>query len=388
VLVIGSDPGRIRSAMEWIARLDRENQEGTNYYVYQVQNGKAPELAKLLSASFGQGGPGPGLGGEVAPDQAVAEVAIRGTLAPQGSGRDASGITTQASDGPAGAIRITASATDNTLIIRAPQREYRKILGVLREVDRAAPQVMINTTLAEVTLNDNLSYGVQAFLKTKDVKLGVFTTGLLLAPKFPGLNFLLGSASDPRLILDALAQVTSVRILSSPSLVVQNNQPAVIKVGDQVPITTQQVVATQTPDAPIVSAIEYRDAGMILRVTPRVSATGLVTMEIDQELSAVTSSDATLTPTISQRSITSTISVYSRQTVVLGGLMSSQESHDHSGVPLVNTIPVLGHLFGTTGKRLQRTELIVFITPQVIRDSIEASEVSEELRSKLHLLAH
>lgn len=401
ILVLGSDSDRIKGAMDWIARLDRENQEGTNYYVYQVQNGKAPELAKLLSDSFGQGEPGAGLGREVAPDQAVAEIGTKGNLLGQASGRvgergDATGhwatnpsdASNSTSQGPTGAIRITASATDNTLIIRAPQREYRKILAVLREVDRAAPQVMINTTLAEVTLNDNLSYGVQAFLKSKHVSLDVFTAGGLLAPKFPGLNFLLGSSSDPTLILDALAQVTSVRIISSPSLVVLNNQPAVIKVGDQVPITTQQVVATQTPDAPIVSAIEYRNAGMILSVTPRVSATGLVTMDIDQELSAVSDAQGTLTPTISQRSITSTISVDSRQTVVLGGLMSSQETHDRSGLPLVSNIPVLGNLFGTTGKRLQRTELIVFITPQVIRNSIEASEVSEELRKKLQLLAH
>src|SRR5262249_532353 len=152
-------------------------------------------------------------------------------------------------------------------------------------------------------------------------------SGILARPNFPGLNLILGG-TDARLVLDALSEVTTVRVVSSPSIVVLENQPATIKVGDQVPITTQEQQSTAVVNAPIINSIEYRDTGVILQVIPRVSPAGLVTMLISQELSAVvpgSNTDAnSTTPTISQRSITSTVSVYSDQTVVLGGLISGQ----------------------------------------------------------------
>jgi general secretion pathway protein D len=403
VLILGSDRSRVREAMEWVARLDREGGEATDYYVYRVQNGKAIDLARILSNTFGRGEGAPAAPErEIVPDQPPAQVATQrpgqqlaraGGLGQQDPAlqgpselADRSGVVTYSL---AEDTRITASPTNNTLVIRAPPRQYRKILAVLRQIDSPALQVMINTTIAEVTLNDTLRYGVQAFLRSDDVALGLFTAGLPIGPIVPGLNFIAGSRKDPSLIIDALSAVTSVRVVSSPSLVVVDNQQAVIKVGDQVPIRTQEVISTESDTPPIVSTFEYRDTGIILRVTPRVSGTGLVTMEISQELLATQpgAEGAGDNPTFSQRVINSTVSVYSRQTVVLGGLIAGQEDREKLGVPVIDHIPVIGDLVGRTDNERRRTELIVFITPQVIRDSIEASQVSEELRAKLRLLA-
>jgi general secretion pathway protein D len=211
---------------------------------------------------------------------------------------------------------------------------------------------------------------------------------LTLAPSFPGLNLLLGAAGDPRMVLEALAGVTTVKVVSSPSVVVVDNQPATLKVGDEVPISTQQAQNVNDGNAPIINTIRFRETGVILKVTPRVNSSGLVTMDVEQEISQVAgnpdgTSAATLTPTISQRRIASTISVYSGQTVVLGGLISQQDNRDRKSVPLLNRVPLVGDLVGKTTTESRRTELIVFIKPQVIRNSTDHSRVSEEMRDKL-----
>jgi general secretion pathway protein D len=287
-------------------------------------------------------------------------------------------------------IRIVADDVNNLILIKAGPTDYERVMNVLRQVDRPPLQVMINATIAEVTLNDSLRYGVQVFLKGNNVSGGVFNgSELVLNPAFPGLNFLLGSnLADPKLVLDALSTVTEVKVVSSPSVVVVDNQPALLKVGDEVPISTQQATVLENPNAPIVSSIQFRSTGVILRVIPRVNSTGLVTMDIEQEISAVVSQgQQTLTPTISQRRIASTISVYSGQMVALGGLISEQRNVDKQGVPIVNYIPIVGDLIGNNVKGAKRTELIVFIRPQVIRNSRDARDVAEELRSRLHSMA-
>jgi general secretion pathway protein D len=171
-------------------------------------------------------------------------------------------------------------------------------------------------------------------------------------------------------------------------VVVVDNQPALLKVGDEVPVSTQQATILENPTAPIVSSIQFRSTGVILKVIPRVNSSGLVTMDIEQEISAVAGQAVqTLTPTISQRRIASTISVYSGQMVALGGLISEEKDLDKSGLPGLARIPVLGDIVGSTTNTIKRTELIVFIRPQVIRDSRDARNVAEELRSRLQSMA-
>jgi len=242
-----------------------------------------------------------------------------------------------------------------------------------------------------VTLNDSLRYGVQVFLKGKNVSGGVVSDVVTeKTPLFPnnvGLNLIIGSLTDPKVVVDALADVTEVKVVSSPSVVVVDNQPAILKVGDEIPIKTQQTTINETGNS--IDSFQYRDTGVILKVIPRVNSSGLVTMDVEQEVSQVAIQNATgaLTPTVSQRQVASTISVYSGQMVALGGLISEQRDNDRTSVPIINQIPLFGDLLGSTGKAVKRTELIVFIRPQVIRDSRDARNVAEELRSRLKSLA-
>jgi general secretion pathway protein D len=292
-------------------------------------------------------------------------------------------------------VRITPDERNNKLLIKASARDYRKILSLLKRIDQPPMQVLINATLAEVTLNDNLAYGVQFFLQKNEGKDGLlgFTNGqeISIGPTAPGLNFIIGNiASNPRIILDALARETAVRVVSSPSVVVLHNQPATLQVGDEVPITTRAAQSVQDPDAPLVTEVEYKNTGVILKVTPRINSNGLVTMEIEQEISAVsrTTSTDSLTPTISQRRISSTIAVQSGQMVVLGGLISEQLDHEKSRIPVFGKIPYIGDVIGgSTGAGRARTELVVFLQPSVIRDPQDASNVAQAVRASMQSLA-
>ena len=403
VVIVARNQAKVKRALDWVHRLDTESPDDTNYYVYAVQHGDTKSIAKILAATFVDKAGDAGPTAEVAPDVPTVQEGIGD--APAGDAAATDGKTdrqdvetasTTAADPPAteappdlsSGIRITPNTANNTLAIRATPREYGKMLAMLRRIDQPAVQVLINTTIAEVQLNDNLRYGVQAYFKDNDVSGGIFNgNSLTLRPSFPGLNFLLGSTNDPRLVIDALAAVTKVRIVSSPSILVLENEPATIKVGDQVPIRTQTL--DKGADG-TVNSFEYRDTGVILKVKPRVNSSGLVTMELGQELSSVAQGSGSSAaerenPTFSQRSITSKVSVQSTQTVVLGGLISGQDSRQRESVPLINKIPLLGDLVGKTDNGGKRTELIVFITPQIVKNGEDASRASEELRARMQL---
>lgn len=408
VIVIANSKSKVRRALTWVKRLDQEGTSDTNYYVYALQNGNAVEVAKILNATFLEESGDAGASAEVAPDEETVQISSGAESSSRQQPQQQGGNTEQApqivpdetasENEPKSApgktnlssgIRITPNPSNNTIVIRASPREYRKILATLRQIDSPATQVLINATIAEVTLNDNLRYGVQAFFRDDDVSGGIFTgNGITIRPSFPGMNFFVGSIVDPKLVIDALAAVTKVKIVSSPSVLVLENETATIKVGDQVPIIVQSV--EKSGDADAVNSFEYRDTGVILKVKPRVNANGVVTIELGQELSAVSDGGTTTAqqanPTFSQRAITSKVSVNDRQTVVLGGLISGQENRSQDSVPGVNKVPVIGKLLGKTDNKSRRTELIVFITPQIIRDGHEASHQSRDLRAKMKLL--
>ncbi len=410
VVVIANSQQKVRRALSWVGRLDQESDDETQYYVYNVQNGSAVSLAKILNATFLEKSGEETVASQVDPNQDTATVTTDSNSEDEeedvdeeeddGSDQSANGkadrldgaadtATTASTDEPktdlSSGIRITPNPETNTIVIRAPPRVYAKILSTLKQIDKQAVQVLVNATIAEVSLNDALAYGVQAYLKDKDVNVGFSEgTGLAIKPNIPGLNFLVGGAIDPRVVIEALSEVTRVKVVSSPSIVVLENENAVIKVGDSVPIKVREQQSTST-DSNIVNQIEYRDSGVILKVKPRVSANGIVTMVISQELSSVTGGTAD-NPTFSQRTVASTVSVPSSQTVALGGMISGQETRSKKSVPILNKVPIIGDLIGKTDNSARRTELIIFITPQVIQDGEDASRVSEELREKMRNL--
>jgi general secretion pathway protein D len=440
ILALTTNSDLLGDIETWVGRLDRGGAEGDNFYVYRVENGRAKDLAALIMAAFNGGSVRGAEEAEVAPTSAVARISTSTNGAdggdgglgesPGGSGSSSSpspssssplssstsssptsdpaktsepgGITASVTTGTfangatggSEQVRIVPDERNNKLLIKASGRNLRRILSILRRVDQPPLQVAINATLAEVVLNDNLKYGVQFFLQKNGGQSGAlgFTNGLDIdiAPAVPGLNFIIGSLVQPKVILDALATQTAVRVVSSPSVVVLHNQTATLQVGDEVPITTRQAVSVINPDSPVVNEIQFKNTGVILKVTPRINTNGLVTMEIQQEISAVarTTSADTLTPTISNRRISSTIAVSSGQLVVLGGLISEQNDRQKSSIPFFGKIPYIGDVIGgATDIGKTRTELVVFLQPTVIRDPQDASRVTEEVRASMQSLA-
>ncbi len=242
-----------------------------------------------------------------------------------------------------------------------------------------------------MTLTDELRFGIQwsYFGGDGPLTLSESANGGV-APQFPGFSYLFTGRTDIRAVLNALESITDVDVISSPKLMVLNNREASMQIGDQVPIAVQSSVGVADPDAPIVNAVQFRDTGVILKLTPRVNKNGLVLLEISQEVSDVvpTTTSGIDSPTIQQRKISSTIAVRSGETIALGGLIRENKSRTRTGVPYLARVPLLGAVFRSTDKNVRRTELIVMITPRVIRDADESAGVMEDLRNEFKALKH
>lgn len=457
VLAVTRKPEVLRKVEVWIRRLDNASTGRSSVHVYSVKYGEARQMAQVLNSILvgggGSGGAGDSATGQIAPGSGVAasssgssavnrlsggggsqsssssgfssRSSSGGTSGTQASGTQGSlGTTGNAQGGssvvearggglfdssgggvgggsgagaqsPMQGVRITADSVNNTLLIYASQEQYGVIERTIRQVDRPQLQVAIDATIAEVTLNNNLDYGVQFFLTSQNLGLKPNTgsvlntaasavTSALINRALPGFNFLIGKEASPTVILDALHAVTNVKVLSNPSVVVIDNQVATLQVGDEIPVSTGSANVLTSSNT-IVNSIDYRNTGIILRVVPRINANGNVRLEIEQEISNVAQTPGanTLTPTVSQRKVRSSVAVANGQTVLLAGLISERQSGGRNGIPILDDVPGLGILFSQTQKATTRTELIIFIRPQIIRDGTDAHFVAEELRSKL-----
>src|ERR1700730_1513394 len=434
ILVVSRKPALLRTAATWIKRLDNADTGRTSVHVYRVKYGEARQIARVLTEMFiggsssasldsasNQIAPGSGLSATSSGDRLSLNSNSGGSASSvfgSRSGTGGGGLADSGSSSAGGGkpvlqgVRITADTVNNTLLIYADQENYRIIQSTLQQVDQPQLQVAIDATIAEVTLTDELAYGVQFYLTSHNLGLkpdngsalntqsGASTTAAttnatgtgaaagtvanaFINRALPGFNFLIGSEAQPSAILDALHTVTTVKVLSNPSLVVVNNQAATLQVGDVVPVSTGSATVLTTSNT-VVNTIDYRNTGIILRVSPRINLNGNVRLEVEQEISNVSpATAASLTPTVSERRVKSSISVATGQTVLLAGLISEQQNGTRNGIPLLDEIPGLGDGFSHQDKKGTRTELIIFIRPQIIRDGTDAHHVAEELRSKL-----
>jgi len=437
VLVVAARPQLLAAAARWIERLDSPNAYGAGVHVYKVRYGDAKEIARLLSSMFGTGaGTGDSDANQLAPGAGVRQLtaaqrltggaqqtsATSSGIGANGNGNSGASAGATAGGSPFGGlqtaalssafadasgggnallpgVRITADPADNSLLVYASAESYHTIERALQQIDRPKAQVAIDVTIAEVTLNDQLNYGVQYYLANHINMFsgGLTNTGQALAStdSSSGFNVIVGKSALPHVILSALHQLTDVRILSNPSLVVVDNQEATLEVGDQVPVSTGSATVLSTNNA-VVNTIDYKNTGIILDVIPRVSPDNTVQLDISQEISNVVDSATTLssnsssisnapTPTISERKVKSQITVASGQMVLLAGLVAETQSKTRDGIPILDQLPVVGGAFGNTGKQRQRTELIILIKPRIIRDSVDASQVAEQLRAKMRV---
>ncbi|WP_223217132.1 type II secretion system secretin GspD [Rhizobium cauense] len=400
ILAVSQSRTLAERAQTWVRRLDRENPDfGQSVHVYRVKYRDATKIAELLQRLFSTSDeeetegstPASQPSGETDAAAAAADAGATPDVGTDTAEIDPARFGAPASNGlGADSVRIRADPSNNSIVIYGDLEMRQRVLGALTRIDVPQLQVAISVTMAEVRLTDDMRFGVQYFVKSKSVKAGTDqgSFGLFnvladnIAREVPGFNFVLGSDSSPDVIISALDAVTDVQILSSPSLVVLENEVARFQVGDQIPIITRTVTPVDTADAPVSNQVEYRDTGIIMNVRPRIAENGVVAMRIEQEISS-SSSPNSLTPTISNRSISSSVSVVDGQTVLLGGLISEQAQRGKDGIPGLNRLNVVGNLFGSKNRGNQRTELLIMIRPMVIRDGRDAQSIAQELQSKM-----
>jgi general secretion pathway protein D len=411
----------LEQAKVWIERLDRDSgKSGVRLHVYQVQNGNAEKIAALLGQVIGGKATGATASPSVAPG-------LTGTTLQSGSGSSASGATGTASPalgsaalpnssasasqaqatsgsgealglGAGTSIRVIADKDNNALLVMANGAEYEKIEEAIKRLDVVPRQVLVEVTIAEVTLSGELSYGLEWFFNHNSSVSGMLFNANsnirtlpsdplgAVVPRLPFSAVWRGSGGNINAVLSALASNTKLNVLSSPHIMVTDNQVAKINVGSSVPVQGQSTLTGGTNSTAITTSVVYVDTGVVLSVRPRINAGGLVTLDISQEVSDVQTGVTTAglnSPTINKRSAQTTVAVQSGDTMVLGGLIKDDKNNGSSGLPLLSEVPYLGALFGSKTVSDSRRELIITITPRVVADNQQARDVTAEFRKKL-----
>ncbi|WP_164729949.1 type II secretion system secretin GspD [Rhodomicrobium lacus] len=407
LIVFASQADALKLARQWINGLDQEKEDPeAGVYVYRVKNRKAKDLAPILAQLFRAGGAESiSIAATTPPDTPTVDISsqsrgfsssnrglVRSSLAPDGNDAGSGSAQAAATDTNAtlsSGGRIIADPINNALLIRATPSEYRSIISALAHLDSVPPLVMVDVTIAEVTLNDELAYGIEWFLKkgNHDASMSRLASGAI-SSSFPGFSYFF-AASDIQVVLNAVSSATQLKILSSPKVMVMEHKTAVLQIGDQIPVITSTSQSVSSADAPVIQTVQYYDTGVILKVTPQVNSSGLVMMDISQEVSNVseeTSKTENSSPTIQQRKISSAIAIQSGQAVVLGGLIRDTKTSSASGIPLLSDIPKVGEVFSRNQKKIQRTELVVIINPRVVWDRSDAREATDEIRTKMQAI--
>ena len=435
ILIVTPRAAYLDEARRWIERLDQpsDNSAEPQLFIYQVQNVNARHLASVLSGIFGgqtaspantSTGVAPGLTGATGSSFGQgssaspfgSSTAMGGSISNSGSsglgiraaGQQAGNTNLQgtrnATQGGAaqtstvanlGGIRVMADELNNSVLVWGTKGEYAKIEATLKRLDLPLTQVLIEATIVEVTLNDDLKYGLQWAFSDNRATTGYTGQGLISGDRVT--NGVLGSSvtqgftytlSNPlgsvRAVLNALANKSLIKVISSPSLMVLDNHTATINVGDQQPIQTSVTSFVDNVNAST-STIQYKDTGVNLVVTPSVNSGNVVTMQVDQTVTDVGANQASAggQPSFLQRQISSKVAVRSGETIVLGGLIKDNKTTGKSGVPYLQDVPIVGNLFGTNEISGNRTELLVIITPRVVRSDVDIRGVSEDLRDRM-----
>jgi len=456
VLVVSSQSRYIDAARRFFGLANQvEDATARSWHVYYVQNGQSADLELLLQRAFtprnvsptpappgttapgaqqqtigggafgggtmglggqgafgGQGGRGlggagigAGVGGGLgagitgaAGGQAAAVPSA--TAGAEGAPPATEPLSAEAAPGGAGGpetenrMRIIANRRNNALLIYATPSEYSVIEGMLRKIDIIPLQVLIDATIAEVDLNDQLAYGTQFFFKVDHVANTLGGPAPTSPQSFPSLGSLSFPSASPYFILSkspnfalaALSAVTKVKVLSSPQVMVLDNEPARLQVGQQVPVLTGTATSTLAAGAPVVNSVDYRSTGVIMQVTPRVNSGGLVTLDIAQEVSDVAAQATNSvqgSPTFNDQIFRTRVAIQDGQTVGMAGLIRDNASQGNGGIPFLKDIPVLSLLFSTQSNTRARTELLVLITPHVVHDQRDARALTEDMRSTL-----
>jgi general secretion pathway protein D len=399
LLVVSSIPSIFEKVERWLKELDRIPTEGSKFsvFVYYVQNAKAKDLAEVLKPAFTAGKDKKGEFKEKTVEQPPGQRSIRPsptTPTPQAAPTEEGGAV------PVGEINIVVDETNNALVIRAFPRDYRSILETIKKLDIYPKQVLIEVLLAEITLDDANRFGIEwaRFISSNPPIAQEFT--LNSPPPANPFGQALAAGTNLRYsivelggrvaaAINAAASDNRLKVISSPHILASNNKEAKIQVGSSQPILTNTYstgMTSTTGIGVVEGTIEYKDIGIILVVTPRISDGGLVSMEISVENSTVaTTSLGTLPsiPVFNKRTAKTVLSVMEGQAIVIGGLIQDTKNETKSGIPWLSKIPILGAIFGYQTYEMGRTELILMMTPHVIADLNQSNTVTREFRDKI-----
>ncbi len=368
ILIVARHSEGIDRIYRWLKEIDSGELVEKEVFIYQVENGDAEEIAKILQDTFYE-----------------SASSNRKTIVKAQKGKQHI----------SGEIRIIPDKTNNLLIIKATKQDYLTIRNLLKKIDVTPRQVVIEMLITEITLNKELEYGVEWFLKNQlklegkpyegHLVLGKENTSPASIGNITGFTYALYRKGDLRALISALESISQINILSSPVILATDNKEAKIQIGQEVPIITQQVTNTSASEPNITSTVQYRDTGIILTVKPHINSSGLVKLDIVQEISSAQRNYLGLenTPLIIKRKIETSLVVKNNQTVILGGLIDNRKEVGETGVPILKSIPGLGNLFRWRKNTRDRTELLVAITPRVVRNYQEAELVMQEFKTKI-----
>ncbi len=411
VLVVHARKNELELIRRLLTQLDVDIYGGRRIFIYYAENSKAKDLAGTMNAIYGRGDgaaapptaprPPTAPGAPYTPPPPPPPPRPPGTAAPPG-------LT---EGGPVeGEVRFIADEVTNAVIVATFPRNWQEIEETLKKLDRMPRQVLIEVLVAEITLTDDTRLGIEWAIRSGrfDVSSapavpasGSTTTTLTARPTFPipspttisgvaqGLNFFTFATNQFFTALNTLASDNKVNVLSSPSILTTENKKAVINVSDSIPVITSQQIplagatttTSTTPTAIATQTVEYKDAGVILTVTPRIGERGTVALDIKQEVNDVGAQEP---PTFSRRFIKreaeTSVVLTNNQTLALGGLIKNKRTFSRIGIPILNRIPVLGLLFGSTEEKIEKTELLILLTPRVLGTAADAAKLTEEMK--------
>jgi general secretion pathway protein D len=391
LLVVSASPKTLTDVERWIGELDREpSSTSRSVHLYRVRHGKVRDLAEILGRLY------PTRAASLAAKTTEFKPSMAEPVKPYILG----GPTSSSSPPPSSAKAPASTGADrkegegydiipdeptNALIIRGSASEYAAILETLKAIDVYPRQVLLEVLIGEVQLDDTLRLGIDwTYVRqlgdvAHTVSMATSTAGLT-----SGLRYVVDKTDRLTAAFRSLANDGKVSILSAPSVIAANGHKSKIQVADSVPIATASIVANSNPPV-TTQTVEYRDVGVILTFTPYINDHGIVTLEIDQEVSEVSTTQATTTtnPSFFKRNIQTTLIATEDRSIVLGGLVRERKSLAREGVPFFYKIPLIGWIFGSRSGVLTRNELVIFITPRVIGSVEEGTRLSREFEDRV-----
>lgn len=370
VIVFAADAAVMQHIVDWAQNLDKPGKgpgAADGYFTYQARYTNAEGLAKTMQSVSNE--TSTTTPAQVGAAQAVA-TAIKGS-------------------------QIVVNAATNTLIFQGSNKNYAQTLRLLQELDKPAKAALIEVTVAEVTLDDTTQLGVEWALKEAisgyaggtlaglalgtgtlaTSGIGIGTGGLTVAR--------LGGAGDVRMLLNMMATSSKANVLSSPRVLARNGETATIQVGSEIPTINQQQTTAATGSTGVLQSVQYRSTGVILRVKPLIYAGDRIDLDVTQEVSDSTRVGVAGSPIIDTRKVETRLSLKDGTPVLLGGLISKNNSRAETGVPLLKDLPMVGQLFRTNTDNTRKTELLVLITPYIVADDHDAQEITNAFRRQL-----